>query len=709
MQLIVQEEAIDLVPARVARSDVPGGGGFVARFDRLLVPGRPSSVAARCLKHPSQLIQASIENTDWQVSSLGAIESARWPVITGWFLKLDSRSDVTSLLLCITGCEPVSVDNLGLRPDVASFLGSGVVHGFHVNLANQLGFAPTEGSPLTLEFDGLELAHGHLHGSPVSETGTICSQSRRISTHEYSRLSRGELPTGTHAPVQLIDTANSATPAAWVDQWHSFFSHEGMGEDLVSAWLLLEQSNLLGVPSLSQVPTRLNALANSQVSTSNLANGSSPLTKLQEMYSLLFQQSEASALTQLMASRLSAIYDIDRYLRTPMTQSGIQDSTDVWAQEPGKNGPRSLEKVCVAGLGSHRSGLGLNASYSYQALEATGRHVCSASLFPEPGGWNPRLGVRDGRTLDLTQHAVLLHLPIDRVAQSLAAQPALATCGRLIGYFMWETAMVPAIFERNLRLVDEIWTASTFVQQALQGRTDRPVHVTGHAVDVTDLEVVEREEIGIQPDAYVVHFSFDANSTVARKNPNAALDAFALAFDDDPSAVFLLKIRNFQQVEYLARGGCLHSKELLSRIHSMSNLKVITGEFSRPRTLGLLALADCYISLHRSEGFGYTIAEASALGVPIIATDYSGNVEYFEDRDGWAIPFELIPVLPNEYFYWQPGMNWAQADIAAAAQALREARSQHGTRPDSTELLGSARHSLETLSRRYIELLDSHS
>ena len=84
----------------------------------------------------------------------------------------------------------------------------------------------------------------------------------------------------------------------------------------------------------------------------------------------------------------------------------------------------------------------------------------------------------------LRDHDVLLHLPIDRVVQSLAAQPALLASPRIIGYFMWETAVVPRQLHRPLSLVDEIWTATEFVANGYRAMTDTPVRVTGHAVDV---------------------------------------------------------------------------------------------------------------------------------------------------------------------------------------------------------------------------------
>lgn len=267
-----------------------------------------------------------------------------------------------------------------------------------------------------------------------------------------------------------------------------------------------------------------------------------------------------------------------------------------------------------------------------------------------------------------------MHVPIDRIVQSLSAQPALLASPRVIGYFMWETDLLPRQMHRALDLVDEIWTATGFVANAFRRVSSTPVHVTGHAVDVESCEVVDRTQLGIAEDAFVVHFSFDANSTVARKNPNAAIDAFTKAFEGDPSAVFVLKARNMQQAEHLARSGDPHARGLLERVHNNPSIRLVTGEWSYGRSLGLIDMADCLISLHRSEGYGYSIAEAMALGTPVIGTDYSGSRDLLTSDTGWPVGYDLVGVLPEEYFYWEPDMVWADANVSEAAQALVDVR-----------------------------------
>ena len=90
---------------------------------------------------------------------------------------------------------------------------------------------------------------------------------------------------------------------------------------------------------------------------------------------------------------------------------------------------------------------------------------------------------------------------------------------------------------------------------------------------------------------------------------------------------------------------------------------------SRPEVNGLIAATDAFVSLHRSEGFGFGLAEAMLLGKPAIGTDYSGNTDFLNRATGYPVPYELVPVGSGEYPDHE-GQVWAEPDIAAAARAM---------------------------------------
>src|SRR5262249_14120959 len=75
---------------------------------------------------------------------------------------------------------------------------------------------------------------------------------------------------------------------------------------------------------------------------------------------------------------------------------------------------------------------------------------------------------------------------------------------------------------------------------------------------------------------------------------------------------------------------------------------------------------DCLVSLHRSEGFGRFLAEAMWLGRPVIATAYSGNVDFMTSDVSCLVNYRLGPVAPHAYPFWQDPM-WADPDLDEAA------------------------------------------
>ena len=177
-----------------------------------------------------------------------------------------------------------------------------------------------------------------------------------------------------------------------------------------------------------------------------------------------------------------------------------------------------------------------------------------------------------------------------------------------------------------------------------------------------------RAKYGIASDDFVVFFNFDFGSYY-RKNIPAALAAFARAFHDDPKAKLLFKTKgahaNPSQVKDM--------EEHIERLHLKDRVTHISQYLSRADVDGLTAACDVYLSLHKSEGFGIGMAEAMSQGKPVVATDWSANTEFCHPDTAWCIPCHMTPILPHEYPVEMK--EWAEADVEAAAVALREIRS----------------------------------
>ena len=114
----------------------------------------------------------------------------------------------------------------------------------------------------------------------------------------------------------------------------------------------------------------------------------------------------------------------------------------------------------------------------------------------------------------------------------------------------------------------------------------------------------------------------------------------------------------------------------------------------RARYYELLKICDVVISLHRAEGFGRLMAEAMGLGVPVIATAYSGNMDFMTGDNSWLVSGDMVPVFAGDYAF-HSGQLWMEPDIAIAARALRDCAENQTVR--ETKVL-AARRTIERYS-----------
>jgi glycosyltransferase involved in cell wall biosynthesis len=269
-----------------------------------------------------------------------------------------------------------------------------------------------------------------------------------------------------------------------------------------------------------------------------------------------------------------------------------------------------------------------------------------------------------------------------------------------IGYWAWELAKFPAEWASSFAFVDEVWAASRFTYEAIAPATRKPVLLMPPAVAVHAPEPgLKRADFGLPEDKFVFYFSFDFRSYAARKNPLAAVEAFRRAFPRDSAPVFLLL--------KTIGSDCKRDDHdnLLEAVRGDPRILLIDREFSRPRAIALLALTDCFLSLHRCEGFGRGPAEAMLLGKPVITTAYSGTADFATRETALLVDYQLVPVGAEEY----PGADgqvWAEPDIDAAVAAMRRITDDAAF----AERLGNAGRSRirkfynpTTIGRRYVE------
>ena len=239
-----------------------------------------------------------------------------------------------------------------------------------------------------------------------------------------------------------------------------------------------------------------------------------------------------------------------------------------------------------------------------------------------------------------------------------------------IGWWPWELSVFPKAWQPHaFNLVDEIWASSTFLEDMYKRSTDKPVHLVPLAVSVDRLKKHPRKYYGLPEKKYLFLYIFDFNSSVARKNPMAAVHAFKKAFtESDKSVGLVLKTMN-------ANPENPEWQVFLKECKADKRIYVLTVTMARPDVLGLIACCDAYVSLHRSEGFGRTIAEAIFLEKPVIATGYSGNTDYMKDKLTFSINHTLVSVSSDYHFIDENDQSvWADVNISDVAIALKFVR-----------------------------------
>jgi glycosyltransferase involved in cell wall biosynthesis len=234
-----------------------------------------------------------------------------------------------------------------------------------------------------------------------------------------------------------------------------------------------------------------------------------------------------------------------------------------------------------------------------------------------------------------------------------------------IGYWAWELSKCPPEFDLAFNLVDEVWAISDFVAQSVRSRSPVPVVNMPMAVSIPLLRGrYSKAYFGLPPDCFQFIFTFDAASYLARKNPVAAVRAFRLAFPGgDEKVQLLLKTMNVPAQDPLWN-------ELIAQAEMDRRIAIMSRRLRRDEVLGLNSVCDAFVSLHRAEGFGFSLAEAMLLGKPVIATDYSGSRNFAREGTACVVNYTLVPVPEGAYPFWQDQV-WAEPDVEQAAALMR--------------------------------------
>ncbi|HEX3517713.1 MAG TPA: glycosyltransferase [Solirubrobacteraceae bacterium] len=341
-----------------------------------------------------------------------------------------------------------------------------------------------------------------------------------------------------------------------------------------------------------------------------------------------------------------------------------QHGLDETAAKPAANGSPAVR---VTGYLGHTLGLGSAARGYVRALAAAGVPVSTVSvplhhlvrpeeLAAEYGAHRFEELIHEGRHgFDLVAvNADELPGFVERLGEDYFEGPR-------IGIWGWETNSIPLRWRRAFALIDEIWVYSQFMAENIGAVAPVPVIPLPPPV-LAPAEPANPLRLGV-PEGFLFLFVFDYLSTVERKNPVGLIEAFTQAFAPGEGAQLLIKTIN-------APLRPLPEEEVLWAAHGRPDIHLIDRSLSGQELEGLMAGCDCYVSLHRAEGFGLTMAEAMAIGKPVIATGYSGNVDFMNGENSYLVEHALSLVGPESEIYPAEG-EWAQPSVEHAARLMR--------------------------------------
>lgn len=235
-----------------------------------------------------------------------------------------------------------------------------------------------------------------------------------------------------------------------------------------------------------------------------------------------------------------------------------------------------------------------------------------------------------------------------------------------IGYWAWELPEFPDAWLHAFNYFEEIWVPSEFVREAVAAKSPLPVVTMPHSVEFSR-PFASTEELrasfGLPADKYLFLFLYDLNSYSVRKNPQAVIEAYRRAQLATRGAGLVVKVHS-------VFGNEAELAALQKALANVPNTFLISEALSRSRVYELQAACDCFISLHRSEGFGFAVAECMYLGKPVIATDWSATTEFLNPSNGAPVRASIV-ALERSYGPYGQGQQWANPDLDHAAEWMQ--------------------------------------
>lgn len=353
--------------------------------------------------------------------------------------------------------------------------------------------------------------------------------------------------------------------------------------------------------------------------------------------------------------------------------------------------------VNVIGFISGKLGLGVAARATVASLVRCGVPTACVDIQLPDGRSNAdttwaHLNIRDATRLP---HPVnIVHVNPVEAAGILASYPQFFEGNYNIIVPFWELSRVPQNWVPLLSDYHMVLAPSTHIAAAINGMSSVPVRMypMGTAAEATG--ATDGQRPGGSRERFVFATSFDTGSGLNRKNAVGTIRAFDLAFEGKSDVQLVVKVNGqVRNAEFSAQ---------LRRMQNSSRYRVITDYLPYAELLALYDSCDAYLSLHRAEGLGLGMMEAMALGKPVIATGWSGNMDFMNETNSCPVRFRLTPVVDRHDAYSNLRADdvglWAEPDLLHAVTLMRRVRNDVEYRE---RIAAAARRSIDERNRSF--------
>ena len=321
------------------------------------------------------------------------------------------------------------------------------------------------------------------------------------------------------------------------------------------------------------------------------------------------------------------------------------------------------------------SGLGQATRLSAQVIAELGGLSVNCVNFgldnPAPEGFSRVGTLGDYKPAKIN----LIHLNAESIPLAYAYLPDVFSGAYNIGYFFWELNTPAACHYLGMEMLDEIWVSTDYGVQIYQPEFKGPVSNVGMCfedlpdIDRRDARDYVQELFGFDDRTFVFLVVFDSFSFVQRKNPVGSVKGFIAAFKGVRDVRLVIKTQNRRKVGDPVQIAIWAQVDKL--IKSDRRIVVLDETLSYGDLLRLKKGCDAYVSLHKSEGWGFGMIEAMNLGVPVVCTGYSGNMDFCSDDTAFLVGYTEVDLGPDDYIFVRPGQKWAEPDVADAARQMR--------------------------------------